>query len=72
MKEYIWTEIYRPQSLDECIIEDHLKKQFEVFLKDGDIPHLFFYGTSGVGKTTMAKALAKQLNMESIFINALL
>ena len=48
----IWAEKYRPTSLDTYIGNEHLKSKVEIYLKDGDIPHLLLYGPAGTGKTT--------------------
>ena len=59
--EQLWVEKYRPRRIDDIINQDHVKQRIKEFLKLGDLPHLLFYGPPGVGKTTMALAIAYEL-----------
>ena len=59
--EQLWVEKYRPRRIDDIINQDHVKQRIKEFLKLGDLPHLLFYGPPGVGKTTMALAIAHEL-----------
>ena len=69
-KNFIWVERWRPSTLDDCILDDDIKSKLVAYVQEGNIPHLFFFGNAGVGKTSVAKALANDLEMDSIFINA--
>ena len=63
MKE-LWTEKYRPKILDEYVFRDAAQKhQVAGWLESGMIPHLLFSGAPGVGKTTLAKILIYQLEV---------
>jgi DNA polymerase III delta prime subunit len=68
-KNFLWTEVYRPQTINDCILPDEVKQTFNSFVEQGQIPNLMFAGTSGVGKTTLAKALCNELNASYIIIN---
>lgn len=70
MQEPLWVERYRPQTIADCILPKKLKKQFEDIIKGGRIPNLLLCGTAGTGKTTVAKALCNELNVDWIIINA--
>jgi len=59
--EQLWVEKYRPRKIDDIIDQDHVKQRIKEFIKMNDIPHLLFYGPPGVGKTTMALAIAYEL-----------
>jgi|TARA_Y100000034_G_scaffold25603_1_gene30207 replication factor C small subunit len=66
----IWAEKYRPTSLDTYIGNEHLKSKVEIYLKDGDIPHLLLYGPAGTGKTTLAKILSNSIECDYLYLNA--
>ena len=42
----------------------------ELYLKNGDVPHLLFYGGAGTGKTTLAKIIANNVDADIMYINA--
>ena len=64
MKE-LWTEKYRPKDLDGYVFRDQAQKeQVATWVKEGAIPHLLFSGAPGVGKTTLAKILIHQLEID--------
>ncbi len=69
MSDFIWVEKYRPQTIDECILPENIKKTFSDFLNRGEIPNMLLSGPPGVGKTTVAKALCKQLGVDYYVIN---
>jgi replication factor C small subunit len=63
MKE-LWTEKYRPTTIDGYVFRDATQKeQIESWIKDKAIPHLIFSGNAGIGKTTLAKILINQLEV---------
>jgi len=66
MKE-LWTEKYRPRTLDQYVFRDeHQKKQIQTWVKDKSIPHLLFSGNAGIGKTTLAKILLNELQVNDL------
>jgi len=69
MSDFIWVEKYRPQSIDECILPDNIKKTFQDFVSKGEIPNMLLSGPPGIGKTTVAKALCKELGVDYYVIN---
>ena len=69
MQEFLWVEKYRPNTIDDCILPSQLKKDFEEILKQGELQNLLLTGTAGTGKTTVAKALCKQLDLDYLLIN---
>lgn len=60
MKEQ-WTEKYRPDNLDDILGHDAVLHKLSTYVNDGGMPHLMFVGQSGVGKTTTAMAIAKEI-----------
>ncbi len=69
MSDFIWVEKYRPQTIDDCILPENIKKTFRDFLNKGEIPNMLLAGPPGVGKTTVAKALCNQLGVDYYVIN---
>lgn len=69
-KHILWMEKYRPHNIDDCILPQKLKDIFKGIVNTGELPHMLFCGTAGIGKTTVAKALCDQLDYTSILINA--
>lgn len=66
----IWTEKYRPDTLEGYVGNDALREKLQQYIETQDIPHLLFYGTAGTGKTTAAKILVKNIDCDYMFINA--
>ena len=69
MKEHLWVEKYRPTTLQDIILPSQLKKDFELIVKQRELQNMLLTGTAGTGKTTVAKALCKMLNLDYIIIN---
>jgi DNA polymerase III delta prime subunit len=67
--EFLLTEKYRPQVIDDCILPDETKKTFKEFVDKGEIPNLLLAGPPGIGKTTIAKALCNELGADYYVIN---
>jgi DNA polymerase III delta prime subunit len=67
--EFLWVEKYRPKTISECILTDEMKNTFEAILKTGELPNMMFSGSAGTGKTTVAKALCDELNLDCIVVN---
>ena len=49
---------------------DTLKSKIEIYLKNGDVPHLLLYGKAGTGKTTLAKIVTNNIDCDYLYINA--
>lgn len=69
MKEPLWVERYRPTRIDDCILPKRIKAQFKDIVKEKHIPNLLLSGGAGTGKTTIARALCHELNVDWIIIN---
>ena len=57
----IWTEKYRPETLDDVVGQKNITDKLKAFAKNKSLPHCLFGGTAGIGKTTSAIAFAKEL-----------
>ena len=57
----IWTEKYRPDTLEDVVGHEEIINRLEAFVEEESIPHMLFAGPAGTGKTTSAVALAKDL-----------
>ena len=65
MKDKLWVEKYRPHTLDGYVFKDaSQKEQIQAWIKEGTIPHLLLSGSAGIGKTTIAKILINQLDVQ--------
>ena len=68
MKE-LWTEKYRPSSIGTYVFRDEgQRQQVSGWVKEGALPHLLFSGAPGVGKTTLAKVLLQDLEVDDMDI----
>ncbi|MGB4197075.1 MAG: replication factor C small subunit [Methanoculleus sp.] len=56
----IWIEKYRPRRLDDIVGQNDIVVRLKSYVKTGNLPHLLFAGSAGVGKTTAAVALARE------------
>jgi len=68
-EEFLWVEKYRPKKIEDIIISKELKKTFNEIVKAGEIPNMILNGTAGLGKTTVARALCHELDLDHIVIN---
>lgn len=68
--EFVWSQKYRPQSIEDCILPKDTKSLLGNIVKAGEFQSLLFSGTQGSGKTSSAVALCKDLNLDYLIINA--
>ncbi len=61
----IWTEKYRPETFEEVKGQEEIVKRVSSFVEKKNMPHLMFAGPAGIGKTTLALVIARQLFGES-------
>jgi replication factor C small subunit len=57
----MWTEKYRPQKLEDIVNQKEIIKGISSLIKNQDLPHLLFAGPAGVGKTTAALCIAREI-----------
>lgn len=61
----LWTELYRPRTVKDYVFRDEEQRsQVQGWINSGSIPHLLFSGAPGVGKTTLAKILINELEID--------
>ena len=63
----IWTEKYRPRTLDEIVGQEEVVKRLKAYVEVKNMPHLLFVGPAGTGKTTSAIALAREMYGEDLW-----
>jgi replication factor C small subunit len=71
----LWIEKYRPQSFDEIIGQKEIVEKLKAMAQKKEIQHMILSGPPGVGKTTCAVVLAKEVfgqawNQNFIELNA--
>lgn len=67
--QFLWCEKYRPRTIQDTILPTNLRSVFSKIVEGGELPNMLFSGTAGVGKTTVAKALCNELDLDYIVIN---
>ena len=68
-KDFLWVEKYRPTTIADSVLPGQLKQTFQSIADGGELPNMLLTGTAGLGKTTVAKALCNQLDLDYIIIN---
>ena len=69
-KQFLWVEEYRPKTIEDCILPESLKKTFQKIVDTGEMHNMLLTGTAGLGKTTVARALCNELDLDYLLINA--
>ena len=69
MEHLLWTEKYRPQTVEDCILPERLKVPFQEYVNQKQIPNLLLTGGAGVGKTSVAKAMCNEIGCDYMVIN---
>lgn len=65
----LWVEKYRPKTLNDYVFQDDRQRnQITTWVKEKSIPHLLLSGHAGIGKTTLAKVLLNELNINPLDI----
>jgi DNA polymerase III delta prime subunit len=69
MEHLLWTEKYRPKTVEDCILPERLKQPFQEYVNQKQIPNLLLAGGAGVGKTTIAKAMCNEIGCDYMILN---
>ncbi len=69
--ELPWIEKYRPHTLSQVVGQGEITKRLSAYAKSKNLPHLLFSGPAGIGKTSCAVALARELYGENFERNFL-
>jgi len=59
--ELPWIEKYRPATLSDVVGHEEITRRLKSYVGKKNVPNLMFSGPAGVGKTSAAVALAKEL-----------
>lgn len=65
-------EKYRPKKINDILEQSNIVSALNKTIKDKNIPHLLFYGSPGVGKTSIALSLAKTLYNQNNYSDRIL
>ena len=68
--EFLWVEKYRPRKIADCILPPKLKNTFQKIVDGGEVPNMLLTGSAGLGKTTVARAICNELDLDYIVINS--
>ena len=69
-EHFAWVEKYRPQTLDDCVLPKSVKDTLIAAVQQKDTTNLLLIGRAGTGKTTVARALVRELDADALVINA--
>jgi len=67
----LWIEKYRPRTVQDLVLSPDNRSIIDKFVTQNDIPQLLFVGNAGIGKTSLAKIITKDiLQCQYLYINA--
>jgi DNA polymerase III delta prime subunit len=67
--QMLWVEKYRPRTVKDCVLPKGIKSYFQSIVDSGEIQNMTLAGGAGCGKTTVAKAICDELDMDVLFVN---
>ena len=67
--DFLWVEKYRPRRVEDCVLPKSIETVFKQLVATGELPNMIFSGSPGVGKTTVARALCDELQLDYLLIN---
>ena len=64
LKDKLWTEKFRPKTTDDYVfVDDRQRKTIMDWIAQGSFPNIILSGDAGTGKTTLAKVLINELEI---------
>lgn len=70
LEHTVWELQYRPRRIADTILPEDVKERLQTCVNEGKVPNMLFSGSPGIGKTTVARAIADELGAELLYINA--
>lgn len=70
LENLVWAEKWRPSKVEDCILPGPVSKMIKEQIASGKLPNYLFSGGAGIGKTTLAYAIAAEINADVLFVNA--
>lgn len=68
--DFLWCERFRPQTIQDCVLPARIKDHFQSMVDRKTIENSTLVSGPGTGKTTLATALCKELDIDYLLINA--
>ena len=65
-KSIPWPEKYRPNNIEDIMLDKQVEQQIKIFLQDRENVHLIITGLPGLGKTSTVRCIAKKMLGENI------
>ena len=65
-----WVVKYAPKTVDEMVLDSDIKDKIKHWIKTKDFPSMTLAGTPGIGKSTLANILLKELDIEKYIVQS--
>lgn len=66
----LWVEKFRSTKLEDYLCSPELREKIQKWITENDVPHAIFAGSAGLGKSTLAKLIVKNIKCDYLYINA--
>lgn len=68
--EQLWVKKYNPNTLDEMVLDAEVKKVIKAYIDKKTMTNLLLAGRAGIGKTSLATVIVKELDATHMYLNA--